>query len=170
VNVIFVYVMSLYRRLLTLRHADEESVHLDETNALKSVTEAPSPRQEEGRVPTDPRAHMAAKSSEHYELMAESLFECLDAMKDVYHTCSKCGKRDPIKIPDANARVKAVETLLNQGFGRPQEHRTHFLKDRDAIREAFKAYCQDIPEKPMEDYTDEELMALVVAGEGDEAG
>ena len=34
-------------------------------------------------------------------------------------TCSHCDRRTETEIPDWNARSKAVEMMLNQGFGRP---------------------------------------------------
>ena len=58
-----------------------------------------------------------------------------------------------------------MKTLLEQGFGKPQEQKVTILKDPAMIREAFKAYCENFHlfEKPYEQMSDEELMALIIA-------
>jgi hypothetical protein len=142
-----------------LEPVDDPIAHSDENEASESFVEAESPRQRVGDV----RAQLAADSLVEYETIRAALLDALKAQRDSYVSCPNCNKRHVVTLPDWNSRVNAVKTLLEQGFGRPQEHRTPFLKDRAAIREAFKAYTKSIPEKPMEDYTDEELMALVVA-------
>jgi hypothetical protein len=132
-----------------------------ENDASEGSIEPPTPRQRVGDV----RAQLAADSLEEYETIRAALLDALKAERDSYVACPNCKKRHVVTLPDWNSRVNAVKTLLEQGFGRPQEHRTPFLKDRAAIREAFKEYTKHIPEKPMEDYSDEELMALIVAGD-----
>jgi hypothetical protein len=63
------------------------------------------------------RAQLARDTAEEYELLRTALLEALRARREAFATCPNCGKRHPVQVPDWTARVKAVETLLNQGFG-----------------------------------------------------
>jgi hypothetical protein len=42
-----------------------------------------------------------------------------DCERKIWMTCQHCDRRSEVEVPDWNARAKIVETLLNQGFGRP---------------------------------------------------
>jgi len=68
----------------------------------------------------------------------------LEADRKVWVTCSHCDRRTEAEIPDWTARAKAVEMMLNQGFGRPPSggpdgdgvmivHRTIVLPDGTPI-------------------------------------
>ena len=115
----------------------------------------------------DVRAQLAADSLEEYETIRGALLDALKAERETYITCQKCNKRTPALMPDWNSRVNAVKTLLEQGFGRVQEHKAPLFKDRAMIREAFAEYHKLIGEKPITECSDEELMAIIVAGDSE---
>jgi hypothetical protein len=54
-----------------------------------------------------------------YSQLAEFFRNALAADRKVWVTCSHCDRRTEAEIPDWTARSKAVEMMLNQGFGRP---------------------------------------------------
>jgi hypothetical protein len=54
-----------------------------------------------------------------YSDLAAFFKNALEADRKVWVTCSHCDKRTEAEIPDWTARAKAVEMMLNQGFGRP---------------------------------------------------
>jgi hypothetical protein len=62
-------------------------------------------------------AQAAEESSEQLQRFFE---EALAADRKVWSSCPACSKRHEVEIPDWNARTKVVETMLNQGFGRPK--------------------------------------------------
>ena len=54
-----------------------------------------------------------------YGDLAAFFKNALEADRKVWVTCSHCDRRTEAEIPDWTARAKAVEMMLNQGFGRP---------------------------------------------------
>jgi hypothetical protein len=54
-----------------------------------------------------------------YADLAAFFKSALAADRKVWVTCSHCERRTEAEIPDWTARSKAVEMMLNQGFGRP---------------------------------------------------
>ena len=54
-----------------------------------------------------------------YADLAAFFKNALEADRKVWVTCSHCDRRTEAEIPDWTARAKAVEMMLNQGFGRP---------------------------------------------------
>jgi hypothetical protein len=67
---------------------------------------------------------LASDTAEEYELLRVSLFEALKAEREMFATCDHCRHRTRVVVPDWTARVKAIETLLNQGLGRPEPEQT----------------------------------------------
>jgi hypothetical protein len=62
-------------------------------------------------------ARAAEDSSEQLQRFFE---DALAADRKVWASCPACSKRHEVEIPDWTARTKVVETMLNQGFGRPR--------------------------------------------------
>lgn len=54
-----------------------------------------------------------------YTDLASFFKNALEADRKVWISCDHCGRRTEAAIPDWTARAKAVEMMLNQGFGRP---------------------------------------------------
>jgi len=67
------------------------------------------------------RQRLANAAADEYKLIRDTLLEVAKATKTVWHSCHHCGKRDQVEVPDAHAACKAIELLLNQGYGRPKE-------------------------------------------------
>jgi len=67
------------------------------------------------------RQRLANAAADEYNLIRDTLLEVAKATKTVWHSCRHCGKRDQVEVPDAHAACKAIELLLNQGYGRPKE-------------------------------------------------
>jgi hypothetical protein len=44
----------------------------------------------------------------------------LAAEQETWVTCRHCSRRSAVPVPNWSARTKAVELLLEQGFGRPE--------------------------------------------------
>jgi hypothetical protein len=65
------------------------------------------------------RERIAQDAESLYGELAEFFKNALEADRKVWVTCSHCDKRTEAEIPDWTARAKAVEMMLNQGFGRP---------------------------------------------------
>jgi hypothetical protein len=65
------------------------------------------------------RERIARDAESMYADLAAFFKKALEADRKVWVTCSHCDKRTEAEIPDWTARAKAVEMMLNQGFGRP---------------------------------------------------
>jgi hypothetical protein len=65
------------------------------------------------------RERIAKDAESMYADLAAFFKNALEADRKVWVTCSHCGRRTEAEIPDWTARAKAVEMMLNQGFGRP---------------------------------------------------
>jgi hypothetical protein len=56
-----------------------------------------------------------------YEERVSSFFtEALEATKDVWATCTHCNRKTPVQTPDWNARTRALQLMIEQGYGRPK--------------------------------------------------
>jgi hypothetical protein len=72
--------------------------------------------------PVNVRPLLAAADAENVERLKTSLLEAAgSAVKPVWLTveCSGCGERSRVEapVPDARARVAAIELLLREGLG-----------------------------------------------------
>ena len=77
------------------------------------------PKTNEKPAVDDVRSRIASDAGKHYEEKISVFFsEALDAEKVVWADCSHCHHRVKLTVPDWSARVRALELLLNQGFGR----------------------------------------------------
>jgi hypothetical protein len=65
------------------------------------------------------RERIARDAEGMYAHLAAFFKNALEADRKVWVTCSHCDRRTEAEIPDWTARAKAVEMMLNQGFGRP---------------------------------------------------
>jgi hypothetical protein len=65
------------------------------------------------------RERIAKDAEGMYADLAAFFKNALEADRKVWVTCSHCERRTEAEIPDWTARAKAVEMMLNQGFGRP---------------------------------------------------
>jgi hypothetical protein len=65
------------------------------------------------------RERIAKDAESMYADLAAFFKHALEADRKVWVTCSHCDRRTGAEIPDWTARAKAVEMMLNQGFGRP---------------------------------------------------
>jgi hypothetical protein len=65
------------------------------------------------------RERIAQDAESLYGELAEFFKNALEADRKVWVTCSHWDRRTEAEIPDWTARSKAVEMMLNQGFGRP---------------------------------------------------
>jgi hypothetical protein len=74
------------------------------------------PRQ--AATPVGVRAKLAQAAAEDYELIRSVLRTALQAETVRHQKCSYCKRSNEFVIPNDNARIRAVETWLEQGFGR----------------------------------------------------
>jgi hypothetical protein len=65
------------------------------------------------------RERLAEDADNLYPAIKSFFEEALNAERKVWTTCNHCDRRTEAEVPDWNARAKILETLLNQGFGRP---------------------------------------------------
>jgi hypothetical protein len=65
------------------------------------------------------RERIAKDAESMYADLAAFFRNALEADRKVWVTCYHCDRRTEAEIPDWTARSKAVEMMLNQGFGRP---------------------------------------------------
>jgi hypothetical protein len=65
------------------------------------------------------RERIAQDADNLYPAIKSFFEEALNAKRKVWTTCTHCDRRTEVEVPDWNARAKILETLLNQGFGRP---------------------------------------------------
>lgn len=68
---------------------------------------------------SDLRSKLRDAANEDYELLKATLKEALDAGKPVQRKCEHCGRQNTFHIPDFQSRMKAVDTWISQGFGKP---------------------------------------------------
>src|SRR5262245_35615936 len=66
------------------------------------------------------RQKIADFVDENINQIVERLAELTLATKKAWGTCPKCQSRVEVEVPDTQGAVKAVEALINQGYGRPQ--------------------------------------------------
>jgi hypothetical protein len=115
---------------------------------------APTRSERKQGIPVgDVRAQLARDTADEYELLRSALLDALRAEREAFVTCPNCQKRHPVVVPDWTARVKAVETLLNQGFGVKPETAAEHTFDR-RLRELSELY---------DELTEEERTALDIA-------
>jgi hypothetical protein len=46
--------------------------------------------------------------------------DALQSEREVWTTCGKCNRKTLVSVPDWAARQRAVEAMLDQGYGRPK--------------------------------------------------
>jgi hypothetical protein len=68
--------------------------------------------------PVGVRAKLAQAAAEDYELIRSVLRTTLQAETVRHQKCSYCKRSNEFVSPNDNARIRAVETWLEQGFGR----------------------------------------------------
>ncbi len=56
-----------------------------------------------------------------YPDIIESLKVALDSEVTKWGDCPKCGKRVAVAFPDLHGRAKAIQLLIEQGYGKPTE-------------------------------------------------
>jgi hypothetical protein len=85
----------------------------------KADASAPTPDASNGDR-SSVRERIARDVERHYDASIAAFFEdALAAEKVAWADCSTCRHRVKVSVPDWGARVRALELLLNQGFGRP---------------------------------------------------
>lgn len=65
------------------------------------------------------RERIAADADNLYPAIKTFFQDALNAERTIWTTCQHCDRRTEVEVPDWTARAKILETLLNQGFGRP---------------------------------------------------
>ena len=70
---------------------------------------------------TDVRTRLREAGEESAGRIEAFFLDALDASKEVWSTCGKCSRRTAVVVPDWSARLKAVEALLDQGYGRVRQ-------------------------------------------------
>jgi hypothetical protein len=89
------------------------------------------------------RERFREDAERHYELLIKSLLEALDSEVTRWGDCPHCKHKVPVTFPDIRARTQAIQTLVDQGYGRPLE--------------AVRVETAD----PLDEMSIEELKALV---------
>ena len=46
--------------------------------------------------------------------------EALRSEREIWSNCTKCHRRTLVSVPDWNARQRAIETMLAEGYGKPK--------------------------------------------------
>lgn len=92
-----------------------------------------------------------SSTAEVAELIQAMILDGLRASRDVFHTCSKCGKRDPVSLPDLNTRISAARALVEELEGKMQAQ-----DPAVAIARAREKERHD-----MDSLTDDELALLI---------
>ena len=70
---------------------------------------------------SDVRERLRAAGESQAEKIEAFFVEALDAQKELWVTCGKCQRKTQVVVPDWHARTKAVESLLDRGYGRPRQ-------------------------------------------------
>jgi hypothetical protein len=66
------------------------------------------------------RQEIADFVDENIKQLVARLWELAAATKKAWGTCPRCSCRVEVEVPDTHGAVKALEALVNQGYGRPQ--------------------------------------------------
>jgi hypothetical protein len=109
----------------------------EQAEAPEQIAEAAPELADEGSGETAPEStseheeQLVSRTCERNSPAAHSmstrrgaLLDSLNAERDAYVICPHCRKRHRVVVRDFNARVNAVKTLLEQGFGKPQSQRS----------------------------------------------
>lgn len=74
-----------------------------------------------GAQAEDVRSRIAADLARDYDGTIGSFFqEALGAERETWATCSKCNHRTRVDVPDWSARTRALQLMIEQGYGRPK--------------------------------------------------
>ena len=65
------------------------------------------------------RSRIAGEAEAQSDKIIEALFRAMDAMRKTWAYCPKCRQKVQVDFPDVNASLKAIELLMEQGYGRP---------------------------------------------------
>lgn len=112
-----------------------------------------------GQAVENVRAQLGRDVSANYELVIDSLLSALRAERDRMVQCPNCQKKHTIVSPDWTARVKALETLLNQGLGK--------LSDKSK-EEDDRAKLKQVTEENIRQLSDDQLAAIAWGTENPE--
>ena len=115
-------------RLYCQHHAQQAAAALEppveDEPAVEDTVEAVPLEQDAADVVTvargTPRETIREFALANPHLVDEFLKGVLAAEQAVWVSCPHCKKRSPVPAPNWSARTKAVELLLEQGFGRPE--------------------------------------------------
>jgi Xaa-Pro aminopeptidase len=64
------------------------------------------------------RERLRAGAEEQGDKIEAFFSAALDAEREVWTTCEKCQRRTAVVVPDWSSRLKAVEALIDQGYGK----------------------------------------------------
>ena len=99
----------------------------------------------------DPRDALASLATERPELTYLAAERVLTAaVQGVKHDCVKCGKRNIVDMPNAQAIISAIKTLNEEALGKQQDTRTV-----DPLREQAQQLLTQV-----QGMTDEQLASL----------
>lgn len=121
-------------------------VQADGTETSEGVTlaEATPVLQGDG---SSPRARLRQDVHAGYEQLRAAVFDALEADKPLAVTCPSCNGRFEARVPDHTARLRAVDTALREGYGRPtDEDRSAQLTERDVLEFIERQAIPDLPE------------------------
>jgi hypothetical protein len=114
----------------------------------------PEPIPDDHRRAVDVRGEIRDEAEASVQAIRDLLREALRTEKVIHQKCPKCSTAVPFVVPDWSARLRALELMLAEGFGKPpaEDQRSGLSAGAAQVLADFEAM------------TDEQLAEIIAAG------
>ena len=109
-----------------------------------------------------PRDAIRRYGLENTEAIGKFFEDLLQATRKIWFSCPSCKRRAQVEVPDWGARVRGMETMLSEGFGKPE---AVVPDENEQLRAVARATVKSLSEKQLrliagsEDFQQEFLAA-----------
>jgi hypothetical protein len=70
------------------------------------------------KEPQSVRERLRTAGEQSVDQIEQFFLEALDAKRELHTTCTHCNRSTRVTVPDWASRLKAVDSLITQGYGR----------------------------------------------------
>lgn len=111
--------------------------------------------------PLNIRERLRVAGEEQGEKIEAFFSAALEAEREVWTTCEKCQRKTAVVVPDWSSRLKAVEALIDQGYGRAKA----VSAEDEPVVIIVERIWPDVDGEAREHLTDEEFALVEAARE-----
>ena len=109
-----------------------------------------------GSASTEPqsvRERLRSAGESSVDQIERFFLEALDATRQLHTTCTHCHRSTRVTVPDWSARLRAVEALIDQGYGRTKSVQA----EEQPLAIIVKRYWRDLDDETRAYLTGEEI-------------